>query len=83
MKELQMVIIKNNLLQQYTTYNFPLLTQVNNWHVKCLRVFEKMHNKFETFLKSTSTKNRIQAQTDFTIKEVHDEFTYAYVNHVS
>lgn len=32
MKELQMVIIKNNMLDQYTTYNYPLLTQVNNWH---------------------------------------------------
>ena len=26
MKEIQLVIIKNNTLNQYTTYNFPLLT---------------------------------------------------------
>jgi hypothetical protein len=83
MKELQLVIIKNNLLNQYTTYNFPLLTQVNNWHVKSLRIFERMHNRFEEFLKSTNNKNRLSSPQDFVIKEVHDEFTYAYVNHVS
>lgn len=27
MKEIQMVIIKNQLLNQYTTYNYPLLTR--------------------------------------------------------
>jgi len=56
MKELQMVIIKNNLLDQYTTYNFPLLTQVNNWHQKCLRIFEKMHTRFEVCTKSLTSK---------------------------
>lgn len=59
MKELQLVIIRNNLLNQFTTYNFPLLTQVNHWHQKCLRIFEKMHNKFETFCKTTSVKQRL------------------------
>lgn len=39
MKELQVVIIKNNVLHQYTTYNYPLLTQVNPWHQKCLKIF--------------------------------------------
>lgn len=83
MKEVQLVIIKNNLLDQYTTYNFPLLTQVNNWHQKCLRVFEKFHDKFECFAQNTTTKQRLQSPSDFILKEVHDEFTYAYVNHVS
>lgn len=83
MKELQMVIIKNNILDQYTTYNFPLLTQVNNWHQQCMRIFEKMHSKFDWHLQTVSSKQRLQASQDFVIKEVHDEFTYAFVNHVS
>ena len=78
-----MVIIKNNLLHQYTTYNFPLLTQVNNWHQQCLRIFEHMHTQFEEFLKTTNAKQRLAAPQDFILREVHDEFTYAYVNHVS
>ena len=78
-----MVIIKNNMLEQYTTYNFPLLTQVNNWHQQCLRIFEKMQSKFEFFLQGTDSKKRLTAPNDFIIKEIHDEFTYAYVNHVS
>lgn len=83
MKEVQLVLIKNNLLDQYTTYNFPLLTQVNNWHQKCLRIFEKMHNKFECWVRDVTNKQRLQSSQDYVQKEVHDEFTYAYVNHVS
>jgi len=56
---------------------------VNTWHLQCLRVFEKMHNKFEAFLATTNPKQRLAAGTDYVVKEVHDEFTYAYVNHVS
>lgn len=32
MKEIQMVIIRNNQLNQYTTYNYPLLTKVQEHH---------------------------------------------------
>ena len=59
MKELQMVIIKNNILDQYTTYNFPLLTQVNNWHQQCMRIFEKMHSKFDWHLQTVTAKQRL------------------------
>jgi hypothetical protein len=83
MKELQLVIIKNQLLNQYTTYNYPLLTQVNPWHIKCLKIFEKMYTRFETMTKDLAPKQRLSSPQDFIIKEVHDEFTYAFVNHVS
>ena len=83
MKELQVVLIKNNVLNQYTTYNYPLLTQVNPWHQKCLKIFQKMQARFEVHLNHTTAKQRLQASQDFVIREVHDEFTYAFVNHVS
>ena len=31
----------------------------------------------------TNSKARLQFSQDFVIREVHDEFTFAYVNHVS
>jgi hypothetical protein len=83
MKELQLVIIKNNTLQQFTTYNFPLLTQVNHWHLQCLKIFERMHQKFEHHLTQVTSKQRLSASQDFIIREVRDEFTFAFVNHVS
>lgn len=42
-----------------------------------------MLNKFECYNKTMTAKQRLQSPQDFTIKEVHDEFTYAFVNHVS
>ena len=30
-----------------------------------------------------NSKQRLASPSDFIIREVHDEFTYAYVNHVS
>ena len=42
-----------------------------------------MHSKFEYHLSKTTTKQRLSAQQDFILKEVHTELTYAYVNHVS
>ena len=42
-----------------------------------------MHNKFEHHLSVVTTKQRLNASQDFIIREVRDEFTYAYVNHVS
>ena len=32
LKEVQMVIVRNNKNSQYTTYNYPLLTKVNSRH---------------------------------------------------
>ena len=42
-----------------------------------------MQNRFEVHLSQTNPKLRLQASQDFVIREVHDEFTFAYVNHVS
>ena len=83
MKELQVVIIKNNVLNQYTTYNYPLLTQVNVWHQKCLKIFQRMQARFEVHISQTTARQRLQASQDYVIREVHDEFTFAFVNHVS
>jgi hypothetical protein len=32
MKEVQLVIVRNNVLNQFTTYNFPLLAKVTTVH---------------------------------------------------
>lgn len=56
MKEIQLVIIKNNALSQYTTYNWPLLTQVNDWHREALKIFARMHQKFELHCHTVSLK---------------------------
>jgi len=50
-----------------------------------MRVFEKMHSQFLQYLElsSTTPKSRLSANQDYTIKKIHDSFTYAYVNHVS
>ena len=42
-----------------------------------------MQARFEVHLNHTTAKQRLQASQDFVIREVHDEFTYAFVNHVS
>lgn len=59
MKELQVVIIKNNVLNQYTTYNYPLLTQVNVWHQKCLKIFQRMQARFEVHISQTTARQRL------------------------
>ncbi len=42
-----------------------------------------MQTKFENQLNLLTPKQRLQSPSDFIIREIHDEFTYAYVNHVS
>ena len=44
MKEVQLIIVRNNNLDQYTTYNYPLLTRVGAKHMKFLRVFDQMYS---------------------------------------
>ena len=56
---------------------------MNNWQVECLKIFERMHTKFELHCQRFSLKQRMAATQDFVIREVRDDFTYAYVNHVS
>ena len=42
MKEVQMILVRNNQLDQYTSYNYPLLTRVTFQHQRHLRIFESM-----------------------------------------
>ena len=42
-----------------------------------------MHQKFEHHLTQVTSKQRLSASQDFIIREVRDEFTFAFVNHVS
>ena len=37
-----MILVRNNNLDQYTTYNFPLLNRVTSQHMRYLRIFEQM-----------------------------------------
>ena len=37
-----MILVRNNKLDQYTSYNYPLLTRVSFQHQRHLRVFEQM-----------------------------------------
>jgi hypothetical protein len=48
-----------------------------------MKIFEKMLNRFEAHLLTVNAKQRLAAPQDFIIREIHDEFTYAFVNHVS
>ena len=43
MREIQLVLVRNNLLDQYTSYNWPLLSEVNDWHKESLKIFARMH----------------------------------------
>ena len=40
MREVQMILVRNNSNDQYTSYNYPLLPKVTHLHMKHLRVFE-------------------------------------------
>ena len=78
MKEIQLVIIRHNVLNQYTTYNYPLLTKVTemqleytiilsiNTFVRCLRIFEKLYSNMEATLPFLTNKE------DFQLIEVRD-----------
>ena len=48
-----------------------------------MKTFARMHQKYEVHCAQMSLKQRMEAQQDFCIKEVRNEFTYVYVNHVS
>jgi hypothetical protein len=47
LKEVQMVLLKNNKNNQYTTYNYPLITKVNARHQQFLRIFETMYSRMK------------------------------------
>ena len=46
MKEVQMILVRNNNLDQYTTYNYPLLTRVTYQHQRFIRIFESMYSRY-------------------------------------
>eukprot|EP00347_Sterkiella_histriomuscorum_P000651 403375021 len=73
MKEIQMVLIRNNILNQYTTYNYPLLTKVTELHLQALRIFERLWSNYEAVSLSQNRRG------PYEIKEVRDDFTYALI----
>lgn len=42
-----MVIIRNNVLNQFTTYNYPLLSKVTSRQQQTLRIFEQLYVQAE------------------------------------
>lgn len=46
MKEVQMILVRNNTLDQYTTYNYPLLTRVTFQQQRFIRIFESMYSRY-------------------------------------
>ena len=40
MKEIKNVIVRNNNLNQFTTYNFPLLTKITEKEKTAIRAYE-------------------------------------------
>jgi len=42
MKEVQCVIVRENYWRQYSTYNYPFLSQTNHRHASYLRRFNNM-----------------------------------------
>ena len=73
LKEINNIVIRNNVLDQYTFYNFPLMTKTTAAHLKCLRKFESMH---ERYLSSDVKKNLF-------IKEQFETVTYLLYSYYS
>lgn len=48
MREIQIVVIRENTLNQLTTYNYPLMTKIDEKHSRCLRIFEKFYSAQES-----------------------------------
>ena len=71
MREIQLVLVRNNLLDQYTSYNWPLLSEISDWHRESLKIFARMHQKFETHCQQYDLRERIRARQDFIILEQH------------
>lgn len=84
LKEVQLVILRNNRNCQYTTYNYPLLTKVNARHQQFLRIFESMYARskmdklFDAEIKPLPTEGKTEVrvigkyvQTEFTLAMVH------------
>jgi hypothetical protein len=70
MKEIQMVIIRNAMFNQYTTYNYPLLTRINNFHQEALRVFERQFSMLE----ASQAMNPKKGDCQFI--EIREDYTY-------
>ena len=58
MKEVQMILVRNNNLDQYTTYNFPLLNRVTSQHMRYLRIFEQMQSRYLAQVQQLATTGK-------------------------
>lgn len=62
MKEVHMVIVRNNTNSQFTTYNFPLLTKVTTQQMQYLRVFEDMQAAQTASEQQWAERNKIAVE---------------------
>ena len=58
MKEVQCVIVRNNYLCQYTTYNYPFLSLTNHRHQSYLRIFDRMKSNYLAQLQELSVRHQ-------------------------
>ena len=59
MKEVQMILVRNNRLDQFTSYNYPLLTRVTFQHQRHLRVFETMLSNYKSMVQAQARKAKV------------------------
>ena len=68
MKEIKCVLVRNNLVDQYTSYNFPVAPKVTDREKLWLKRFESLH---EQYLSSGVKKNFILSEQ----YEVSEDFS--------
>ena len=64
MKEVILLFVRNNESEQYSSYNYPLLTRVTFQHEKHLRVFESMLARHEAQIQQTRREMRLSSDAD-------------------
>ena len=62
MREVQMILVRNNANDQYTSYNYPLLPKVSHVHMKHLRVFEQMVARHQAQVQTIAKAKRISEE---------------------
>ena len=66
MKEVILLFVRNNESEQYSSYNYPLLTRVTFQHEKHLRVFEAMLARHEAQIQQTRREMRLASDAEAT-----------------
>ena len=54
-----MILVRNNKLDQYTSYNYPLLTKVTFQHMRHLRVFEQMLSRHKAQVQQMARVHKV------------------------